>query len=842
MREIDLKMGWKIRHEDLWWGVDKSSIVMKKTDDWMLSDLPCDVHMPLVENGIIPEPLEGDNASLCRWIEDKSWWFMNEFYVSSDVLESDFVELTLESLDSEADIFLNGIHVGHQKSAFYPFCTDVKKYLVEGNNTLLVRLTTGIEYFSENDISPIKKYVCTHDEDGHPDRGDKRRAFVRKPQYGFGWDWGPRVATCGIVKGAWLRAYNKYAIRSVHVVSRNISVNAELEFEIEIENFHPYSTLDSDLKVEILLEGKKITAIETEAFLRSGLNYIKVDAVIENPQLWWPNGMGGQTLYTVSVSANAEGESFLYPEFNYGIRTVRVLQNRIGQDERSFTFEVNGVKVYCKGANWIPVDSVYARIKEEKYELLINEAKKANFNMLRLWGGGLYERDIFYRKCDENGIMIWHDFMFSCASYPDNLQWFRDEVKKELDYQTRKLRNHTSIVVWCGNNENAWGYDIWSRKEGISGIYGGSECYNKIAPRIVQRNCPEIFYWNSSPYGGKEPNGNEAGGKHLWPDFMMNEDMEKRITPEEYDKVTAKFVAEYGYIGPCKKSSVVKYLAGAPIDRNSHVWQLHNNDFEKNTVAAGINKLYTDPARLDIDGYLLYAGLCQGIIYGYSLEAMRFNEKCDGSLFWMYSDCWGEVGWTIIDYYLARKISYYFVKRAFEVLKIIMRENNGKVKVMGINETSDSIKAECEYGYVSFEGKVRDTEKRLLEIAPYSRKVIFEFDKGSYDPKNGVIFVCPDSASGILPVVLKQLSFKEMNITKAGLQIDDFNKNGNEAVFRVKSDSYAHAVHFGLDDSIRLSDEYFDLLPGESRIIRVYNPPEGFVKDSIKLKCILNTK
>ena len=204
--------------------------------------------------------------------------------------------------------------------------------------------------------------------------------------------------------------------------------------------------------------------------------------------------------------------------------------------------------------------------------------------------------------------MLWHDFMFACALYPDYQDWFREAVERELDHQTRRLRNHASIALWCGGNENHWGFvDWWDAP-----IFCGAECYNRIAPQVVARNCPEVPYWNSSPYGGPHPNGDEAGDRHHWHECMMSSEMAQRIAPEEYGKVGAKFVSEYGYIGPCCKSSVIRYHGGAAIDRSSSTWRHHNNTFERGTVVAGIEKHYRDAAELSLDDYPLYGGPARG--------------------------------------------------------------------------------------------------------------------------------------------------------------------------------------------------------------------------------------
>lgn len=834
MYTYDLRNNWHIRSEELHWGTEHRDKVAAREDGWLAADLPCDIHMALIAHSVIKEPLEAVNSLESEWTEQKSWWFRNTFAVDDRLLEHERIELTFDTLDAEADVFLNGRHLGHHRSAYYPFVQEVKPLLRKGDNELLVRLTSGLERYSEADMAQFKSSIGLLELNA---RGDQRRGLVRKPAYVYGWDWGPRVATCGIVGGARLTGHGRAAIRSVraHTVElrgdvRQGSVQAQIALEAEIENFHPFETLEAVAHFQVLDGERPVMEWREEVSLRSGIDYVDVSGSLEQAKLWWPNGMGAPSRYTVrmTLTAEADGITVAYPPFQFGIRTIRIDQSRLGKGERLFAIEINGVRTFCKGGNWIPADSIYARVTEQKYETLIAEAQEANFNMLRIWGGGIYEHDAFYEQCDARGIMIWHDFMFSCAMYPDELEWFRDEVEREIDYQTKRLRNHPSIVLWCGNNENTWGFDEWWPQLTKEGYFGGARCYNEIAPRAVRRNCPDIPYWNSSPYGGAHPNGSAMGDRHHWHDCTMHPEMEKRITPEEYDKVTAKFVSEYGYIGPCRLSTIERYHGGERIDRTGIIWHNHNNTFEKDTVPAGITKHYTDAAALDLNDYLLYAGLCQGLMYGYSLEALRYKDFCSGALFWMYNDCWGEVGWTIVDYYLKRKTSYYYVKRAFAPVKLILRENDGIIAVVGINETAEAAELEVEYGYAAYDGSSRLTERTKLALPAYSRQIVMSFAAPQdVDRKRGAIFVRP-LAGDVQAAVLRSGVFRELHVPESAITVSDFHIVDGNAAFTVSSAGYSHAVHFNLADDLRLSDEYFDLLPGDRRTVVVYGAPAGF--------------
>lgn len=827
---MDLNRDWQLTYAPLSADASQHVRIGKIDEGWLEAELPCDVHVPLIEAGLISEPLVADNCFGAEWTEERSFWFRRSFRISGSDLEHERIRLVLESLDAEADVWLNGIHLGHHRSAFYPFRREVKPYLAEGDNQLLVRVTSGLEHYSDQDIAITSDSMTVKNDERVGARGDKRRTMVRKAQYVYGWDWGPRVATCGIVGEAWLELEDTLQIESVHAVTSLLEDGqAVVRLSVEVNQFHPFATLDAEVNVE-LWDGDRLAASAGAGpSLRSGWNRIELQVKLDKPKLWWPNGMGEQPLYTVKASVNANGNRVRHPEFRIGLRTVSLNTDRRTDGNRGFVLEVNGVPVFCKGGNWIPADSIYARVTDERYETLVREAKEANFNMLRIWGGGIYERDVFYEKCDEHGILIWHDFMFACAKYPDHLDWYREEVVQEMEYQTRRLRNHAALALWCGNNENHWGFDEWWGGTLNPDFYGGATIYNDIAPRIVARECPSIPYWNSSPYGGAHPNGDEEGDKHHWGECMMNPEMEKRILPEEYDKVTAKFVSEYGYIGPCRKSTIERYHAGHPLNPDGRIWQLHNNTFEQETVKAGIQYHYRDAAGLTIDDYLLYAGMCQGIMLGYSLEAFRAKPFCSGGLFWMYNDCWGEVGWTIIDYDLRRKLSYYFVRRAFAPRKLILRPgDSGTVTLTAINDSSEAVSMDVEYGAVRLDGSGAELKRTSLTLPQRSRNHTFRFEPGSFNPAESMIIARPvEQDTGFETAILRSSTHRELIQTEPKLMITDMIRHGDSVKLRVTSDAYAHGVHFGLPDDIRLSDEYFDLLPGESRSIVIYDAPAG---------------
>ena len=821
---ICLNEAWRLHKTDLSRRAEELAQVRAEQGDWYDCSLPCDVRMPLMENGVIKDPVLADYCHDSEWIERCAWWYFKTFTFEERPEDYEAVELFLEAIDTGSDIFFNGVRIGSHANVHRPFCKDVREYLRQGENEIAVRVTTGLESVSDADLAELNWAVCHEKDRGAYDRGDYRRAFVRRPQYSIGWDWGPKVVTCGIVGSAQLRCYEKAAVREVKVAVRSLGNPAVLEVMANIENLDLFATRDCDITFTMSFEGKICVSREMKrVLLTSGYNYVSFNVELAEPKLWWPNGYGPQPLYEVNFSVACEGARTEFPSFRYGVRTVALDTSPLKEEgeERLFTWVVNGQPIFCKGGDWIPSDSIYARVTDKKYETLIREAVEANFNALRVWGGGLYERDIFYELCDAYGILLWHDFMFACSTYPDHRESFREEVRREMEYQTRRLRNHPCMGIWCGNNEDheifhpsaAWG--LHYSRERQYGLYAS----NVIAKEVIRNHCPEIPYWNSSPYGGTLPPGETAGDIHYWGSAMMSPVMENRINPFVYDQITGKFVSEYGYIGPCTLDSIKEYFDGNPVERGSKIWQLHNNTFEKDTVLAGIEKHYGLTEKdLSLEDYLYYAGAVHGLILGYSLEAIRFKDFCAGAIFWMYNDTWGEVGWTIVDYYLRRKIGYYGVKRAFQPRKVTLRAVEGDVVVQLCNDSGEAVDLEAQYGYVSFDGKVRDLRTIRLEAPPRSRRYILREKLPEYDYTRGTLAVIP--AHTLEPATLYTMEFKKLKVPKGEVKIESCRQEGENVRITLYSDVFAH--HVTIWGDYKFSDNYFDLLPGETREVVAY--------------------
>lgn len=826
MKMINLNKNWEMHEAPLKWNRDYHNQVRSFMEGWYSCDLPADVRMPLLKEGVIKDPVLSDYCRETEWIEDRSWWFVKRFDSSEVCLTDDIVELVLEGLDTRSDIFINGLYLGTHRNVHYPFVYDIKEFIVTGENVITVRLTSGLEEISKEDMAELDHAVCIEERNGGKFRGDERRAFVRRPQYTVGWDWGPKVITVGITGNAFLRSFKAVAIREVQAETLSVGKTAELHICVNVENLSFISSKSCDVVVEIWEQDRLCTSEKIENLLiTSGYNFIDFHLSVKDAKLWWPNGYGLQPLYRIEVKALCEGNRTEYPAFRYGIRTIKLDTGVLAGEDRNFTLIVNDKPIYCKGGNWVPNDFIYARVTEEKYRVLTAEAAEANFNMLRVWGGGLYERDIFYSLCDEKGILLWHDFMFACSTYPDHHQWFRDEMYKEFDYQTKRLRNHCCIGLFCGTNEVHWIFNSidnprWKIEFKYEFQYGLSIA-NKLAKEVIHKNCGRIPYWNSSPYGGALPNADTAGDVHRWHNALMSPNMEERIEVKDYDTIRSKFVSEYGFIGPCCEKTTLEYMEKAGTDRTADIWHMHCNVFEKGTVNAGIEKNYVDKAaELSLEDYILYGGMVHGLMYGYSLEAMRFKENCFGGLFWMYNDAWGEVGWTIIDYYLRRKIPFYAVKRALAHQKFTLRLVDHTVVLQGLNDRPEDLEVKARFGYVSFDGKIKELKEMSFKVPAGQRVYLHQEELPAYDYTKGTVMLYVEDDK-IDNISLRMEDNRKLSYESSEVLIVSEKEEGADKLVTVTAKGYVHGVYVKGDYDC--SDAYFDLLPGEIKTFTVKN-------------------
>lgn len=807
---------WDLRQEDINLSRKDIKKILLHKKGWISTPVPGDIHQGLIAAKIVEEPSVGLNASKAVWTREKSWWLRKIFQLSATEINlSKHIELCLDGLDYDAWIFINGELIGEHNSAFYPFEKDIRKYVKPGANNIVVRLTDGLDQVSDADFEKLEGFFWF--DAVRPQRSQPKRVFLRKAQYSWGWDWSPESSTTGITGGAAIRIVYSDYIKDVAVRIEGSVEKPVANVTVRTQRADSFRASMAKMSVKITdPQGKLIAHISKKQILQSGNSFSCFKVPISNPQFWWPSGTGDQPLYIAKVEITGREITPCSCQRRFGIRFVEI------DTDDKMSFIINGKNIFCKGANFVPPDMFYARVDGSRYRKLVSEAKDANFNMLRIWGGGLYLPDEFYDACDEYGIMIWHDFMFACASYPDYLQWFRHQVRREVEYQLTRLRNHPSIVLWCGSNENIWARSESKNKDNGSIIAG------TILPEAVSLYCPEIPYFYSSPYGSANNNihvsNNGSGDCHCWDDTMMSPEMSRRVDLKNYDKINARFISEYGFPGACVKKTTVEYLGkNNSLDRNSQSWEHHYNTFAQKTVEHAIAKHYIDPVKLSFDDFLYYSGLIQARVYAYSLESFRQRPNCYGGLFWMYNDSWGEVGWSIIDYYLRRKISYWFVKRALAPQKIIIRRSSkNKLKVTLVNDSLKKLSTKVKLAWRSFsDNKEKYAITKNLSVEPSSCNN-FEYTHQSVIAKDGFWFAEISSQNtNIEPAYYFDCDFVNLTRKAPKISLKKIQKSKDKWEIDLTCDEFAHAVELNLPDGTQCSDNYFDIYPGRTKKITI---------------------
>ena len=819
---IDLNGRWELLERPLDIGEESSSLLQYAPAEYEAM-VPGDVNDALVHAGESPEPLVGVNfRPLAARVKGRSWWYRKRFAVTPEQAIAPAAELELNGLDVHADIWLNDIYLGHHPSSFLPFHRNVKKFMrVAEENVLLIRLTTGAERAQDHADNPLVQAVPNEDGRGYPERKLNERIFLRKPAYVWGWDWAPHLPTCGITAPCSLRFPGVNTIEQIFLRAELHNDEARVSATVELSRRTLVETTWARLELRLSDEkGNVHTAEARDVLVCSGTTIVPLQLTIQHPRLWWPNGAGEQHRYQVEATLHTEEGKVEAAPFRWGLRTVAV-EKRPGL----FRFRVNGEPIFVQGGNWIPCDHLYGRTTPQRLEHLVSEAAEAHFNCLRIWGGGRFELEAFYEACDRHGILLWHDFMSACAPLPADDPQFAELFCREAEYQIRRLHNRACLLLWCGNNEVAACYSFMRHALGEQRDPGWPLYFERL-PRLVHALAPHVPYWPTSPYGGAVSVSDlTVGDDHHW--VVMRPEEKYWSHPEYWDeKEISIFNSEYGYGGPCSRASTEEYLGTNTPDLFGDIGHEHTNTFYNiPRVNFSINRHYCDPDGLSLDEYILYGGLCQGLNLGYSLESMRANQQTWGGLFWMYNDAWGENGWSIIDYYLRRKISYYHVRRCLAPRRLVLRRGGegfggqaDEVLLIVVNDGAEPVTGEVRAGYLSYDGQINELRTISLNVAPRSQAVLASLPLPTLDQQRCGTLVAI-AAADFESVSWRHSTFRDADLPPVDVKISEVREQGEMVSVTVYSKRFAHAVHLNVGDDARPSDHYFDLLPGESRTV-----------------------
>jgi beta-mannosidase len=806
MITIDLNGAWQLQPDWESPRISQLPAMLFKKGEWLSANVPGTVHTDLLAGGKIPDPFQRDNECSVQWVSEIGWRYRRLFHVSAEFLAYDSIHLVAEGLDTFAAIFVNCQSVAETGNMFITHTFEIKSLLRAGDNEIEIEFDSPIQRAQDLEAChgrlpvPLESY----------------RVFARKAQYSFGWDWGPKLATSGIWRPIRLEGYRPLRLDSVFAdVHLDDDLRcAHLSVKIEVQKF---SNSAAEFIVEI--SGPDLRARE---HVRSSERNLAVEFVIEHPQLWWPNGFGDQSLYAANVIARVDGEVVDELGTRFGIRKIELRREKDAEGE-SFLFCVNNVRIFCKGANWIPADSFVPRISNEKYQSLLTKGREAHFNMLRVWGGGIYEQKIFYDLCDELGIMVWQDFMFACGAYPEYPE-FVGNVRHEVAIIVKQLRNHPSIVLWCGNNENEWWWNMKTRRPHHE--MTGALLFEKIIPDICSAHDPGRSYWQSSPFGGEDPNDERQGDHHQWNIWGNWADA------SSVAKNRGRFLSEFGFQAPAVLATWKKFLDEEEQLPQSPMFEQHNKQME------GTERLYRFLA-----GHVKMPDSFEDFIYkaqivqAESLKTMvehwrREKFHTAGTLFWQFNDCWPVSSWAVIDSELQPKAAFWYARRFYAPVLLSFRHFNKFIEIWVVNDTLSAFEAELELDALSFSGDVSSEYRKRMSIpANISLQVaaIPLEELPSINPRQQYLRArLKENGQVVTENRHFFIRYKHLELGKPELTCQMAKVNACDWRVKINTDRFVKSLALPAPPSgAALTENYFDLDAGSDAVIEIKNVPEN---------------
>ncbi|MGO9437468.1 MAG: beta-mannosidase [Terracidiphilus sp.] len=782
---------------------------------WLPATVPGDVHLDLLANKKIEDPFNRDNESKLQWIENASWEYRDTFDVSPALLARANVDLVFDGLDAAAQVYLNGTQILNADDSFRIWRVPAKTHLHPGNNLLRVVFPSPIT---------AAQLVAAMDP-WQPRTKVEPKTYIRKAAYEYGWDWGPRFVTSGIWRPARIESWDKIRIADFAVRQRDVSKTvAHVDAEVEVE-------ASSNGPAQIGLDyigGPAPVTLTKLVTLHTGTNLIDIPIEIRQPKLWYPAGYGEQPLYEFTAHISIAGQTADKRITKTGLRSI-VLDRHPDQWGRSFQFVVNGIPVFAKGADVIPFDSFPNRVTTANYRRILESARDANMNMIRHWGGGYYETDEFYQICDELGIMVWQDLMFGNDWQPGTYN-FKLTIEAEAEDQVRRLRNHPSIVIWCGNNETELALN-WSGRDKLPPEVRFQMWqdylteFSGILNRVVERLDAETPYWPSSPSSDYEELSSkyQSGDAHVW-DVWHG-----RVPFSTYETHNSRFVTEYGFQSFPEMKTIEAFTQ--PEDRTgifTPVMLAHQKNNEGNAIIHDyLLKDYPEPKDFASFLYVSQVLQAEGIKIG-AEHFRRSRPETMGSIFWQLNDCWPVASWSSIDYYGRWKALQYYARRFYAPILVSPHIENGSVKVYIVSDRTTAQPATVRVRLMDFDGKVLLEDSHDVSVEPLTSKVYLDWPLAKLAQAGAAntsgVFVVAELISGDAQLS-RNLTYlaptKEVHLIPAALKVETRGSNGTYKV-QITSPVLARSVYlsFGSLDA-QVSDNYFDLFPGETREVTV---------------------
>jgi beta-mannosidase len=777
------------------------------TEEWLPACVPGDVHTDLLALGRIPDPFAADNEQRVQWIAESDWIYRCRFNSSPELLAEEKIYLVCEGLDTLAKVDLNGHELGHTDNMFRRYEWEVKSLLgVEGANELTITFNSPLKYAAEMQaIFPLT---------GVP-QAIPGGPYLRKAPCQFGWDWGPQLPPVGIWKDIRLEGYSEAHLAEVHLGQEHENGKVNIIARIISEHWG-----EMPLAAVVRITTPEGERIEKEAVIPMQ-GVVVLELPVHKPELWWPNGYGGQPLYQVQVSliSKAPSSEGVLDQHTYrvGLRTIELRQEQ-DQWGRSFIFAVNGIPIFCKGSNWIPADSFPTHITDEFLERLISSAADTHQNMLRVWGGGFYEEERFYDLCDRYGILVWQDFIFSCSIYPLDNPDFLENVRAEIVQNVRRLRHRASLALWCGNNEMEWGWVEWNwnRPE----LQDLKSAYERFFQQTLRDWCqsedPDHPYWPSSPSSDTpfvDPNGQSQGDSHYWDVWHGR----KPFTA--YREQYPRFMSEFGFQALPPLETIRTYADPVDWNMTSYIMEQHQKNASGNSLIIG---QMLDTFRLPKDFvslvYLSMALQAEGIRYGVE-HWRRHPDRVAGILYWQLNDCWPVASWSSLDYFGRWKALHYAARRFYAPILLSIQDKPPEQEVYVSNDGLVAWQGSVKWSLETLDGEELSRGNAAVEVAAQASILVCKLDFSNqitYDNFRKLVFIA-ELWQGDRFIARQTAYFtpiKHLSLTDPAITVNLQSQN-DEIIIELMSHSLALFVEVSLTGAeVVFSDNYFNLPSG----------------------------
>jgi beta-mannosidase len=809
---------------------------------WHPASVPSTVQTDLLRNGMIVDPFAGAHEAQLQWIGLSDWEYQTTLNVDAATLQHEHVELVFDGLDTFATVRLNGEQILVANNMFRRWRIPVKQLLHSGANELTVSFESPIRRLLPATLKRAYQLPGEFDSAfGDEPKGVQTANYVRKAAYQYGWDWGPRYVTEGIWQPVRLETWDIARLDTMHVMQNSVTADAA-SLDVQVNVVSSVATKASVSVTYSTPAGEHVLIPEMSTQLVPGDNTLHVPVVISHPERWWPVGYGAQSLYQFSAKVKVARETFT-AERATGLRSVRLLREN-DHWGKSFGFEVNGVPIFAKGADVIPFDSFPDRVTPEKHRQILESARDANMNMVRLWGGGYYESDDFYDECDRLGLMVWQDFMFGGAIPPDDPD-FRANVEQEAAEQVDRLRDHPSLVLWCGNNEVETGWESWpdrlALKENISPKErarletGMSLLFDDLLKRAVAVHDPEVPYWPSTPSANHdtEANNNDNGDVHSWNVWSGSAPI------EDYLKDTPRFVSEYGFQSMPDMRTIRTFATPAEQTVDSTVMRAHQKFAQGNgndRLLFYLRRYYGEPK--DFPSFVYLTQMMQAQAIELEAEHLRASRpRSMGSLYWQLNDCWPAASWASIDSFGRWKALQFHARHFYNDLLIAPIRQDGTTNVYAVNDRTATAQASIHMQVMSFDGRVlSETTTPVAMPALSSTRVNTLADdallKGADPAATLAVFTMEVEGKPVSRYILYFRTARDLKLPQAKVTAH-ITKAEQGLELTLHADTLARDVwvSFGNQD-VTLADNAFTLLPGETRTIALKSAADAAALES----------